>query len=223
VSKERHPIAGAPGFQDKPQGGLGIGFIVVVSLIAFVTGGIVTMAVTGPSKGTPPATQAPVSAALPARTVPTTPTAQNTDPLKQQRPLTDFLSQQEIEALQKNIGTGQTQGSVPLGPTDGSSPSSTIASTANPNIPNPQPWQYDPVANKHYVPTPGHQHWHGGKPPAQTPDGSSPSTAIPSTSNPSIPNPQPWQYDPVTNKHYVPTPGHEHWHNGQPPPPDQRR
>jgi len=215
VSKERHPTAGAPGLGDKPQGGLGIGFIVVVSLIAFVTGGIVTMAVTGPSKGTPPATQAPVSAALP------TPTAQTTDPLKQRRPLTDFLSQQEIENLQKNVAAGQTQGSAPLGATDGSSPSSAIPITSNPNIPNPEPWQYDPVADKHYVPTPGHQHWHRGKPPAQTPDGSSPSSAIPITGNPDIPNPEPWQYDPATNKFWHP--GHNHWHSGQPPPPDQRQ
>jgi hypothetical protein len=220
VSKERHPTTGAPGFQDKPPGGLGIGFIVVVSLIAFVTGGIVTMAVTGPSKGTPAATQAPVSAALPTRAVPITPTAE-TDPLKQRRPLTDFLSQQEIENLQKNVAAGQTQGSAPLGATDGSSPLPAIPITSNPNIPNPQPWQYDPVADKHYVPTPGHQHWHRGRPPAQTPDGSSPSSAIPLSGTPNIPNPEPWQYDPATNKFWHPD--HSHWHNGLPPSPDQRQ
>ncbi len=40
---------------------------------------------------------------------------------------------------------------------------------------------------------------------------------------PGIPNPSPWQYDPVTNKHWNPLPGHLHWHTGQPPPPDQRQ
>jgi hypothetical protein len=222
VSKERHPTNGGPGFQDKQQGGLGIGFIVVVSLIAFVTGGIVTMAVTGPSKGTPATTQAPVSAALPTQTAPITPAGQTTtDPLKQRRPLTDFLSPEEIAKLQQNIGDGQTQGTLPLGAADGSSPA--IPLTANPNIPNPKPWEYDPVADKHYVPTPGHEHWHRGKPPAQTPDGSSPSSAIPitGTGTPNIPNPQPWQYDPATNKFWHP--GHNHWHSGQPPPPDQRQ
>jgi hypothetical protein len=188
VSKERHPTAGAPGFQDKQQGGLRIGFVVVVALIAFVSGGIITMAVTGPSKGTPAATQAPVSAALPTPTASTTPTA---------------------------------PGTVPLGAADGSFPSSAIPSTSNPNIPNPQPWQYDPVADKHYDPSPGHQHWHPGQPRGQTADEAI--IARPGMSNPNIPNPEPWQYDPVANKHYVPTPGHQHWHSGQPPPPDQRQ
>ncbi len=29
--------------------------------------------------------------------------------------------------------------------------------------------------------------------------------------------PKPWQYDPVTNKHWDPRPGHQHWHPGLPP------
>ena len=74
------------------------------------------------------------------------------------------------------------------------------ASKPTPNIPNPQPWQYDPVTDQHWDPSPGHGHWHSGKPPGQ-----------------------PWQYDPDTNKHWNPLPGHEHWDDGPPPPPEQRQ
>ncbi len=104
--------------------------------------------------------------------------------------------------------------------------------TLNPAIPNPAPWQYDQVTNQHWDPTPGHVHWHSGLPPAN------PGAASPGTTNlgaagvaatllqsgtPDIPNPQPWQYDPVTNKHWNPLPGHQHWHDGTAPPPDQRQ
>ena len=27
----------------------------------------------------------------------------------------------------------------------------------------------------------------------------------------------PWEYDPVTDRHWDPRPGHNHWHNGPPP------
>jgi hypothetical protein len=162
-NKERHPTAGAPGFQDKQSGGLGIGFVVVVALIAFVTGGIVTMAVTGPSRGATATEQPPVSTALPTQTAPTTPAGQTTDPLKRRRPLTDYLSPQEIENLQKNLADGKTEGTLPLGAADGSSPTPAIPITANPNIPNPEPWQYDPATNKFWHP--GHSHWHDGQPP----------------------------------------------------------
>ena len=32
----------------------------------------------------------------------------------------------------------------------------------------------------------------------------------------------PWEYDAAANHHWDPRPGHEHWHQGQPPPEDQR-
>ncbi len=97
----------------------------------------------------------------------------------------------------------------------------------NPGIPNPTPWQYDPVTDQHWVPTPGHLHWHSGLPPANPPAASlgaaAASTTLIQPGDPDIPNPQPWQYDPVTNKHWNPLPGHQHWHNGTAPPPDQRQ
>ncbi|MHC4416665.1 MAG: hypothetical protein ACYS0G_15445 [Planctomycetota bacterium] len=74
-------------------------------------------------------------------------------------------------------------------------------------VQTPQPWEYDPVANRHWHPD--HGHWHQGPPPAD-----------PSNTTPSIQNPQPWQYDPQTNKHWHPD--HGHWHDGPPPPADQR-
>ena len=107
-------------------------------------------------------------------------------------------------------------------------------STVNPGIPNPQPWQYDPVTDQHWVPTPGHVHWHSGRPPANpggnttiidsgTIPGAPPISSTPQAVNPNIPNPQPWQYDPVTNQHWDPRTGHVHWHSGQAPPPGQRQ
>jgi hypothetical protein len=76
---------------------------------------------------------------------------------------------------------------------------SSIASGKNPDIPNPQPWQYDPATDKHW--DADHGHWHPGRPP-------------------SVSDPEPWQYDPASNKFWHP--GHKHWHAGRPPPPDQR-
>ena len=109
-------------------------------------------------------------------------------------------------------------------------------STLNPGIPNPTPWQYDPVTNKHYDPTPGHVHWHTGLPPgdpgAAIPGATLPGATLPGATtstnplqlgNPAIPNPLPWQFDPVANKHWNPLPGHAHWHSGPAPPPDQRQ
>lgn len=100
----------------------------------------------------------------------------------------------------------------------------TIPNTAG--IQNPRPYQYDPVTDRHWDPSPGHNHWHPGQPPANV--GST--TPLPTTTTitkgtagtPAIVNPQPWQYDPATNKHWDPRPGHNHWHNGPPPAEDQR-
>ncbi len=36
------------------------------------------------------------------------------------------------------------------------------------------------------------------------------------------PTPEPWFYDEANNQHWNPTPGHNHWHQGPPPPPEQR-
>lgn len=108
-------------------------------------------------------------------------------------------------------------------------PASNLQNT-NPNIPNPEPYQYDPLTNQHY--DPGHGHWHNGQqPPPEQRSASTPSTStspITSTTvqtpsanqNPNIPNPEPWQFNAESNQHYHP--GHGHWHNGQPPPEDQR-
>ena len=40
---------------------------------------------------------------------------------------------------------------------------------------------------------------------------------VTSSTSPSITNPQPWQYDPATDRHWNPNPGHAHWHSGPPP------
>lgn len=105
-------------------------------------------------------------------------------------------------------------------------PSATIPPLAgSTGIQNPKPYQYDPVTNRHW--DPNHGHWHPGQPPANVASGSSrpnttltpgtgpPPVNLPSTGTPNIANPTPWQYDPVTNKHWHPD--HGHWHDGQPP------
>ncbi len=96
------------------------------------------------------------------------------------------------------------------------------ASNLNPGIPNPTPWQYDPVTNQHWVPTPGHLHWHSGPPPVNA-GAATTSTTVIQPGDTDILNPQPWQYDPVTNRHWNPLPGHQHWHSGTAPPPGQRQ
>lgn len=122
----------------------------------------------------------------------------------------------------------QTSGSQPVAPGE-----------------NPTPWQYDVARNRYYDPTPGHQHWHNGPPPANP--GATPSQSVPqvtaTTANgqavqvttPGAPqttqsnalkpgeNPVPWQYDAGQNRYYDPRAGHQHWHPGQPPAPDQRK
>ena len=57
---------------------------------------------------------------------------------------------------------------------------------------------------------PDYAHWHDGPVPTSQ------------TSAPDIADPQPWQYDPDTNKHWNPNPGHRHWHDGTPPPANLR-
>jgi hypothetical protein len=59
-----------------------------------------------------------------------------------------------------------------------SSPTVTTTSTSvtttagtNPDIPNPEPYQYDPVTNQYY--DPDHKHWHSGTPPADKTEGAS--------------------------------------------------
>ena len=74
----------------------------------------------------------------------------------------------------------------------------------------PAPYQYDPVKDQHWVPGPGHEHWHNGRPPANAG-----TTAATVTATSGIQNPQPWQYDEANDQHWQPD--HAHWHKGPPP------
>ncbi len=97
----------------------------------------------------------------------------------------------------------------------------TVVSTA------PKPWEYNPITNEHYDPRPGHEHMHAGPPPAdQVTTGLPGQPTLPNVNTSTTrltpdataqPTPEPWQYDQASNKHYNPTPGHEHWHDGPPP------
>lgn len=102
------------------------------------------------------------------------------------------------------------------------------------------PWEYDATFNRHWDPTPGHVHWHDGPPPGTIENaglsgggagvsgivggsggatGSSPNNAIPVTPTSTINGraPEPWEYDAENDRHWDPTEGHQHWHNGPPP------
>ena len=46
--------------------------------------------------------------------------------------------------------------------------------------------------------------------------------AAPVPSQPPSRQGRPWEYDPATNHHWDPRAGHQHWHQGPPPPEDQR-
>ncbi len=86
----------------------------------------------------------------------------------------------------------------------------------NSGILNPRDYQYDPVTDRYWDPRPGHVHWHAGLPTANAGTTTLGPTALAqSSATPNIVNPAPWQYDPVTNKHW--NPDHGHWHTGLPP------
>lgn len=92
---------------------------------------------------------------------------------------------------------------------------------SNSSILNPTNWQYDPITDRHWHAV--GNHWAPGRHQSTN----SPSSILSqplaiqpdlgSIKAPDIPNPQPWQYDPITNRHWDPTPGHVHWHPGQAP------
>jgi hypothetical protein len=198
VDKTHYQTGARPDPAQKPAW-LGTGFLVTVALIAFVTGSIITMAVTTRSDSEPVvATPAPVIATA----QPATPTPGTQSDLTRRRDLAEYLSDEEYARFMGDVEAGKTQGSASLDGAAGNTGPPLVSENANPSIPNPTPWQYDPVTNKHYDPSPGHEHWHQG--PA-----------------PSVTQPKPWEYDAATDKFWHPV--HNHWHNGPPPPPDQRQ
>ncbi|MCI0405300.1 MAG: hypothetical protein L0Z48_01560 [candidate division Zixibacteria bacterium] len=89
----------------------------------------------------------------------------------------------------------------------------------------PQPYEYDPRTNRHWDPQ--HRHWHNGPPPlttpAATPGNQSPvnPTATLPASQTTANTPKPYEYNPTTNQYW--DPGHNHWHNGKPPPPESQQ
>ena len=127
-------------------------------------------------------------------------------------------------------------------PADTSFTPGTLSATApgslasSSSITNPQPWQYDPATDKHWVAD--HGHWHSGLPPdpnapSPTPvqlpppikGGSLPpslSSTLPpgvtiqpsATTQPGV-TPKPWEYNAATDKFWHPD--HNHWHSGRPP------
>jgi hypothetical protein len=197
VSRPHHPFDAGSGDSPKPLLERP-SFLVTIGLIALVAGAIVTLAVNKPLRSEPnaPTVTPSVATAKPTPTVPLP-----TDPsLTQHRDLSEFLSPEEYQRFMGDIAAGKKQGSVALKSSQPAAPGQ-VPATENPNIPNPEPWQYDPVADKHY--NPEHGHWHPGKPPSIRGR-----------------EPEPWEYDPATNKYWHP--GHKHWHDGPPPPPEER-
>ncbi len=92
----------------------------------------------------------------------------------------------------------------------------------------PAHMEYDAANDRHWWAP--HNHWHPGPPPDQNaptslPPGVTMADAPPFDMNapavmPDGSVPGPWDYDQVNNRHWHA--GHGHWHQGPPPPEDQR-
>jgi len=100
-------------------------------------------------------------------------------------------------------------------------------------IADPEPWEYDPVRNQHFDPTPGHGHWHDGPPPdraggnlvpSATPDAGGLPTLPPLDLAEPAPAPAPaaqagdpgaWDYDAENDRHW--NPNTRVWDQGMPP------
>lgn len=93
-------------------------------------------------------------------------------------------------------------------------PGAAPVATGLPGGVTPAPWYYDATLNRHWDPTPGHNHWHSGPPPVVA--------GLPMNGATSA-TPAPWFHDVVNNRHWDPTPGHNHWHDGPPPAPADRK
>lgn len=94
-------------------------------------------------------------------------------------------------------------------------PSSPGVAPGIPGGPTPAPWYYDATLNRHWDPSPGHNHWHSGPPPVVA--------GLPMNTSAATSTPAPWFHDLVNNRHWDPTPGHNHWHDGPPPAPADRK
>lgn len=107
------------------------------------------------------------------------------------------------------------------------------ASSVVPPGERPAPYTYDSLRNQHFDPV--HGHWHDGRPPVSAgasasgpaaaapapgetptpaPTPAAPPASPPATTAPATP--APWTYDAERNQHW--DPGHQHWHQGPPPP-----
>lgn len=94
---------------------------------------------------------------------------------------------------------------------------------------SPAHLEYDAANNRHWWAP--HNHWHDGPPPAgpvtaNLPAGATPIEAPPFDMNapavmPDGTAPEPWEFDAANNRHWHA--GHGHWHQGPPPPPEQRQ
>ncbi|HVR34377.1 MAG TPA: SEC-C metal-binding domain-containing protein [Methylomirabilota bacterium] len=85
----------------------------------------------------------------------------------------------------------------------------------------PPAWYYDEANDRHW--DPGHGHWHDGPPPLNRSSSPDPGTGtvMPPPEQPlEGPTPDAWHYDEANNRHWHP--GHAHWHEGPPPPPEER-
>lgn len=88
----------------------------------------------------------------------------------------------------------------------------------------PQPYVYDAENDRYWDPSPGHNHWHDGRPPANAglvptpPDADLPS--LPPVEPAAAPapvegDPEPWAYDADNDRHW--DPNTRTWATGMPP------
>jgi len=199
--------------------------VMMLAMILLVAGGIIGLSMSVPDKQAKPAQTPAISTTIPALANTSgiqNPTHHQYDPLTNKH----WVAGGGHDHWHNGRPPGSA-GSTPPGFNPTTILSSGSTSSANPNIPNPTPGQYDPVTDRYWhVPPGGSPHWHNGRPPAEggtaPPPGFDPTTFLNSGStsaaNPDIPNPTPGQYDPVTDRYWhVPAGGSPHWHKGRPP------
>ena len=87
-----------------------------------------------------------------------------------------------------------------------------------------EPYTYDAKNDRYWDPSPGHNHWHDGRPPGQPGQAPviDPSTAARTDALPGIPatapadgSPPAWEYDAENDKHW--NPATAAWEQGMPP------
>lgn len=185
--KARQTRAAAPPEDEGTQRAVSLRTVTMAGLILLAAGGIVGLSVAVPDRDAAPVVQPVAATSTPNASGGGTPRPFQYDPVNNRHwdprpghmhwhsgppPANLATTSSQTTPKTRVIQSGSFSGSPTavldqLGSTSGSA-SGSASKSPTPNIANPKPWQYDPVTNKYWDPTPGHQHWHDGLPPPGT-------------------------------------------------------